>query len=79
MATPSSLSVVLEELDDLRLPYRLIRNKHVKVWITVGEREHLFVCSQNGRGHHRAIENSRAQLRRLLRQLGALDGKANRG
>ena len=75
MGARSSLDVVEEELIAAGANYRLVKNKHVKVWVLADGREHLYVCSQNGQGRHRAIENSRAGIRRLLKQLGPLAPK----
>lgn len=75
MSIRSSIDAVEEELRAAGVTYRKVTRKHVKVWIQAEGKEHVYVCSQNGRGHHRAIENSRAGIRRLLRQLGLLDLK----
>lgn len=75
MSIRSSIDAVEEELRAAGVTYRTVTRKHVKVWVSAGGREHLYVCSQNGEGRHRAIENSRAGIRRLLRQLGLLDSK----
>lgn len=74
MGTRSSLDAVEEKLAT-GASYRLVKNKHVKVWVLAGGKEHLYICSQNGQGRHRAIENSRAGIRRLLKQLGLLAPK----
>ena len=68
----SPLSVVLEELDAAGVPYRVVRKRHAKVWFTVDGVEHCYVCTVNGKGANRSRRNSRAGIRRLLRQLGAL-------
>ena len=73
------VSVVEDELVAAGASYRLVINKHYKFWVLVDGREHLYVCSQNGQGRHRAIENSRAGIRRLLKQLGLLAVKGDRG
>lgn len=75
----SALAVVQEELDAAGVPYRLERARHVKVWFTVAGKEHCYVCSANPVCHNRAQRNTRAGIRRMLRQLGALAPDPKRG
>lgn len=69
----SPLSLVREELEAAGVPYRVVKARHAKVWFEVGGREHCYVCTVNGKGRNRSRRNTRAGIRRLLRQLGAVD------
>ncbi len=69
----SPLAVVRRELDAAGVPYRVVKKRHAKVRFTVDGTEHCYVCTVNGKQVNRSRRNSRAGIRRLLRQLGALD------
>lgn len=69
----SPLEVVRQELDAAGVPHRVVKRRHAKVWFTVNGAEHCYVCTVNGKGANRARRNTRAGIRRLLRQLGVLD------
>ena len=66
------VSVVEEELVAAGASYRLVINKHYKFWVLSGGREHLYVCSGTAGAQCRAEKNTRAGIRRLLRQLGLI-------
>lgn len=69
------LEAVERELVAAGASYRVVINKHAKVWVLHGGREHLYLCGLTTGHHNRAVENSRAGIRRLLRQLGLLAPK----
>lgn len=71
--------IVEEELERAGASYRVVVNKHYKFWVLHGGREHLFVCGGTMSGGRRAQENTRAGIRRLLRQLGIIAGRGERG
>ena len=71
--------IVEEELEAAGASYRVVVNKHYKFWVLHGGREHLFVCGGTTSGGRRAQENTRAGIRRLLRQLGIIAGRGGRG
>lgn len=73
------LSVVREELRAAGVPFREEPGRHVKVWFTVAGKEHCYVCSANRVCHNRSMRNTRAGIRRMLRQLGALAPDPGRG
>lgn len=75
----SPLSIVVEELRAAGIEPRVDCKRHAKVWFTVDGRDHCYVTTVNGGGANRARRNTRAGIRRLLRQLGVLDGEDPRG
>lgn len=72
-AKDSPMEAVCRELEAAGIPYRVVCQRHAKIWFTVGGREHCYVTTVNGKKANRAWRNCRADIRRLLRQLGALD------
>ena len=73
------VSVVEEELVAAGASYRLVINKHYKFWVLSEGREHLYVCSGTARANGRSMKNTRAGIRRLLKQLGLIAVKCERG
>lgn len=69
----SPLACAQEELEAAGVPYRVVVKRHAKVWFTVDGKEHCYVCTVNGKGANRARRNTRAGIRRMLRQLGVVD------
>jgi len=70
---------VVEELVAAGASYRVVVNKHIKFYVLHGGREHLYVCGGATGAGNRAVANTRAGIRRLLRQLGLIDCKPSRG
>ena len=73
------VSVVEEELVAAGASYRLVINKHYKFWVLVEGKEHLYVCSGTAGANGRSMKNTRAGIRRLLKQLGLIAVKCKRG
>jgi len=73
MAKDTGLEWVVRELERAGVPYTVEHGGvHAKVRFTVGEVSQFYVCTQN-RNAGRSKRNARAGIRRMLRQLGALD------
>ena len=66
------LGIVEEELNAAGASYRLVINKHYKFWVLHEGREHLYVCSGTAGAEGRSEKNTRAGIRRLLKQLGLI-------
>ena len=75
----SPLNFVLRELDALGIAYTLDEGKHVKVRFCWAGHRMTYTCTRNPNPGKRAQENSRAGIRRLLKQCGALDPGGTRG
>lgn len=71
--------IVEEELIAAGASYRVVINKHYKFWVLHNGREHLYVCGGKTGTGNRAQANARAGIRRLLKQLGLLEKRAERG
>lgn len=71
--------IVEEELEAAGASYRLVINKHYKYWVLVEGKEHLYVCSGTAGANGRSMKNARAGIRRLLKQLGLIAVKCERG
>ena len=67
------LWAVEEELAAAGASYRVVLGKSYKVWVFHRGEEHLYVCSRKSTNKGRAQQNSRAGIRRLLKQLGIID------
>lgn len=79
MAKDTALIWVKRELDAVGVAYTIEHGgRHAKVRFTVGAVTQLYVCSGNANAM-RSKRNSRAGIRRMLRQLGVLDPEAPRG
>ena len=73
MARDTGLDWVKRELDKAGVPYTVKQGGiHAKVRFTVGDVTQFYVCTQNNNAG-RSKRNARAGIRRMLRQLGALD------
>ena len=70
---------VEEELVAAGASYRLVISKHYKFWVLVDGREHLYVCSGTAGNNGRSQKNTRAGIRRLLKQLGLIAAGPERG
>lgn len=68
------LEAVERELVAAGVSYRVVIGKHAKIWVFKDGKEHLYCCGLTTGHNNRAIENSKAGIRRLLRQLGLIDG-----
>lgn len=75
----SPLAVVCQELTNAGIKFRVVRKRHAKVWFMWDGKPQCYVCTVNRKQANRARRNTRAGIRRLLRQLGALDEKGKRG
>lgn len=73
------LGVVEEELEAAGASYRVVINKHYKFWVLHEGREYLYVCSGTAGAEGRSEKNTRAGIRRLLKQLGLIAVKCERG
>lgn len=71
--------IVEEELEAAGASYRLVINKHYKFYILHEGREHPYFCGGTTGSGNRAQANTRAGIRRLLKQLGLLVKSAERG
>lgn len=79
MAKDTPLLWVTRELDAVGVAYTIEHGgRHAKVRFTVAGLAHLYVCSGNANAM-RSKRNSRAGIRRMLRQLGVLDPEGSRG
>ena len=74
MKKDSALHWVTAELHRLDISYSVSLGKHAKVHFHCGGEVHTYVCTRNVNGGRRTAENSLADIRRMLRQCGALDG-----
>ena len=73
MARDTGLDWVKRELAKAGVPYTVKQGGiHAKVRFTVGGVTQFYVCTQN-KNAGRSKRNARAGIRRMLRQLGALD------
>ncbi len=69
--------VVEQELKQAGAKYRLVKKEHAKFYVECGGREWPYFCGGTTGTHNRSIENSRAGIRRLLKQLGLIASKQN--
>jgi hypothetical protein len=62
--------LIIDEIERLGgVVERIERNKHPKIYFTLGERKLVHVCASSP-GDHRALLNNRALLRRKLASVG---------
>jgi hypothetical protein len=62
--------LVVDEIERLGgVVERIERNKHPKIYFTLGKRKLVHVCASSP-GDHRALLNNRALLRRKLASVG---------
>jgi hypothetical protein len=73
------VDILKKELEAVGASYRIEVKKHAKVWINHNGKDHLYCCGITTGATNRSMENTRAGIRRLLRQLGLLASKQNRG
>ncbi len=73
------VSAVRTVLDSAGIQYRTEKRKHQKFYIQWGNREHVYTVGTTTGSSNRALENTKAGIKRLLRNIGALDPKINRG
>lgn len=73
------IAVIEKELIAAGAQYRIEVKKHAKVWVSHGGKDHLYCCGITTGATNRSMENTRAGIRRLLRQLGLIASKSNRG
>lgn len=67
------MAICERELQGAKATWRLVMNKHAKFYIIMPDgSEHLYCCGLTVNGGKRSVENTRAGIRRLLRQLGLL-------
>lgn len=75
----SPLAIVMAELRAADIKFRVVRKRHAKVWFMWDGKPQCYVCTVNGKNGNRAQRNTRAGIRRMLRQLGAVDASKKRG
>jgi len=73
MAKETLVSIVIAELRAVGLEYRVDQGKHYKVRFWVKGHQYTYVVARSA-SDHRAAKNAQLGVRRILRELGLLEG-----
>lgn len=73
MAKQTLVDVAIAELVAVGLEYRVDQGKHYKVRFWALGRQYTYVVARSA-SDHRAAQNVRTGIRRILRELGLLAG-----
>lgn len=74
MAKQTPIAAVLAELVSAGVEHRVDQGKHYKVRFWVDGHQYTYTVARSA-SDHRAIQNCRTGVRRILRELGLLEGK----
>jgi len=74
MAKETPVTAVIAELTAAGVEHRIDQGKHYKVRFWVNDRQYTYVVARTA-SDRRAMQNARTGVRRILRNLGLLEGK----
>lgn len=73
MAKETPVTAVIAELSAVGVEHRIDQGKHYKVRFWVKGHQYTYVVARTA-SDHRALKNARTGVRRILRELGLLEG-----